>query len=150
METSDRSQGEKSANEVALHDSGAKDHDNSTLGHSCADSGNGVVDEDSTRTDGSHTDSILPSFVPEDSPNNHDTVMPRGAVVAEQNEEVNKDENHRTVYTEEGKTSDVSTGDAEGPSTSRSAEEAHEEVLDKEKLIVLDKDKLIISLEEEV
>jgi hypothetical protein len=142
METSDRSQGAKSANEVALHDSGAKDHDTSTLGHSCADNENSVADEDSTITDMSHMDSILPSCVPDDPSNNHETVVPRGAVVAEKNGEENKVENHQTVYTEEGTTSGVSTKDAEGSSISRSAEEVHEEVLDK--------DKLIISLEEEV
>ena len=150
METSDRSQGAKSANDVALHDSGAKEHGTSTLGHSCADNAHSVVDEDSTITDVSHMDSILPSCVLEDSPNNHEIVVPRGAVVAEQNEEENKVDNHQTVYTEEGTTSGVSTKDAEGSSISRSAEEVDEEVLDEEKLMVLDKDKLIISLEEEV
>ncbi|XP_020394631.1 phospholipase SGR2 isoform X1 [Zea mays] len=118
METSDRSQGAKSANEVALHDSG------------------------STRTDMSHMDSIVPSCVLEDSLNNPETGVPRGAVVAEQNEKENRIENHQTVYTEEGTTSGVSTKDAEASHISRSAEDVHEEVLDKEKMI--------ISLEEEV
>ena len=89
METSDRSRGAKSANKVALHDSGAKEHGTSTLGHSCADNAHSVVDEDSTITDVTHMDSILPSCVLEDSPNNHEIVVPRGAVVAEQNEEEN-------------------------------------------------------------
>ncbi|AQK78168.1 Phospholipase SGR2 [Zea mays] len=142
METSDRSQGAKSANEVALHDSGAKDHDTYTLGHSCTGNENSAVDEGSTRTDMSHMDSIVPSCVLEDSLNNPETGVPRGAVVAEQNEKENRIENHQTVYTEEGTTSGVSTKDAEASHISRSAEDVHEEVLDKEKMI--------ISLEEEV
>lgn len=149
METSDRSQGAKSANKVALHGSGTKDHDTSTLRHSCADNAHGVVNEDSTITDASHMDNILPSCVLEDSPNNHEIVVPRGAVVAEQNEEENEVDNRQMVYTEEGTTSGVSTKDDEGSSISRSAEEAHQEVLE-EKSMVRDKDKLIISLEEEV
>lgn len=149
METSDRSQGAKSPSEVSLLDSGAKRQDTSTVGHSCTDNENSV-DEDSTKTDVSRMDSILPSCVLEDSPNNHETVVPCSAVVAQQNEEDNKVENHQSVYTEEGTTSGVSTKDAEGSSISRSAEEVHEEVLDEEKLTVLDKDKLISSLEEEV
>ncbi|AQK51135.1 Phospholipase SGR2 [Zea mays] len=150
METSDRNQGAKSANEADLHDSGAKDHDTSSLGYSCADNENSVIDEDSTRTDVSCMDSILPSCVLEDSPNNHDTVVPRGAVVADQNGEEKKVENYQSVYAEEGTTSGVITKKAEGSSISRSAKEVHEEVLDKEKLMVLAKDKLILSLEEEV
>ncbi|AQK51147.1 Phospholipase SGR2 [Zea mays] len=142
METSDRNQGAKSANEADLHDSGAKDHDTSSLGYSCADNENSVIDEDSTRTDVSCMDSILPSCVLEDSPNNHDTVVPRGAVVADQNGEEKKVENYQSVYAEEGTTSGVITKKAEGSSISRSAKEVHEEVLDK--------DKLILSLEEEV
>jgi hypothetical protein len=142
METSDRNQGAKSANEVALHDSGAKDHDTYTLGHSCTGNENSAVDEGSTRTDMSHMDSIVPSCVLEDSLNNPETGVPRGAVVAEQKEKENMIENHQTVYTEEGTTSGVSTKDAEASHISRSAEDVHEEVLDKEKMI--------ISLEEEV
>ena len=140
--TSDRSQGAKSANEVAVHDSATKDHDTVTLRHSCADSVNGVVDEDSTRTDASQMDGAPPSCVHENSPSNNDTVVSPGAVDAEQNEEENTVENHQTIHTEEGITSAVSTKDAEGSSMSRSAEEVNEEVLDK--------DKLIFSLEEEV
>ncbi|RCV29405.1 hypothetical protein SETIT_6G010900v2 [Setaria italica] len=139
---SDRSQGAKSANEVAAHDSVTEDHGTSTLRHSCAVSVNGAVDEDSTRTDSSHMDGVLPSCVLENSPDNDDTVVSPGAVDAEQNEEENKVENHQTIYTEEGTTSVVSTKDAEGSSVSRSAEEVHEEILEK--------DKLIVSLEEEV
>ncbi|WVZ95480.1 hypothetical protein U9M48_041240 [Paspalum notatum var. saurae] len=140
--TSDRSQGAKSANEVAEHDSDTKDHNTSTLGHSFADSVNGIVDEDRTQTDTSHVDSALPSCVLENSPNNDDTVASSGTVDADQHEEENKIEKHNTVYTEEGTISTVSTTDAEGSSISKSAEEVHEEVLDK--------DKLIYSLEEEV
>ncbi|CAL5009042.1 unnamed protein product [Urochloa decumbens] len=137
---SDRSQGAKSTNEVAGHDSATEDQDTSTLRHSCADSVNGVIDEDSTRTDTSHMDGILPPCVLENSPNNNDTVVSSVAVDAQQNGEENKVENYQT--TEEGATSAVSTKDAEGSSISRSVEEVHEEVLDK--------DKLIVSLEEEV
>ena len=140
--TSDRSQGAKSANEVAVHDSATKDHDIATLRHSCADSVNGVVDEDNTRTDASHMDGAPPSCVIENSPNNDDTVVSPGAVDTEQNEEENTIENHQTIHAEEGTTSAVSSKDAEGSSMSRSAEEVNEEVLDK--------DKLIFSLEEEV
>ncbi|PVH36158.1 hypothetical protein PAHAL_6G009500 [Panicum hallii] len=140
--TSDRSQGAKSANEVAVHDAATKDHDTAALRHSCADTVNGVVDEDSTRTDASHMDGAPPSCVRENSPNNDDTVVSPGAVDAEQNEEENTVENHQTIHSEEGTTSAVSTKDAEGSGISRSAEEVHEEVLDK--------DKLIFSLEEEV
>lgn len=139
--TSDRSQGENSANEVYGHDSDTEGHDTSTLRHSCADSGNGVVDEGSTRIDASHMDGVLPSCVLENSENNDDTVVSAGTVDAEQNEE-NKVENHQTIYTEEGTTAAVSTKHAEGSSISKSAEEVHEEVLDK--------DKLIVSLEEQV
>lgn len=132
--TSDRSPGEKSANEVATHDSATED---TSTRHSCADSVNGAVDEDSTRNDASHMDGVLPSCVPENSPDNDDTVVSPGAVDAEKNDEENKVENHQ-----EGTTSAVSTKDAEGSSVSTSAEEVHEEVLNK--------DKLIVSLEEEV
>ncbi|KAJ1266880.1 hypothetical protein BS78_07G013700 [Paspalum vaginatum] len=140
--TSDRSHGAKSANEVAVHDSGTNDHDISTLGHSFADSVNGIVDEDRTQTDTSHVDSVLPSCVLENSPVNDDAVASSGTIDADQHEEANKVENHDTVYTEEGTISTVSTTDAEESSISKSAEEVHEEVLDK--------DKLIYSLEEEV
>ncbi|CAO2190103.1 unnamed protein product, partial [Urochloa humidicola] len=138
---SDRSQGAKSDNEVVVHDSATEDHDTSILRHSCADSVNGVVDEDSTRTDTSHMDGALPSCVLENLPNNDDTVVSSVAGDAEQNDDENKVENYQTIYTEEGTTSVVSTNDAGGSSISRSAEEVHE---------VLDKDKLIVSLEEEV
>ncbi|CAO2164686.1 unnamed protein product [Urochloa humidicola] len=133
---SDRSQGAKD-NEVVVHDSATEDQDTSTLRHSCADSVNGVIDEDSSRTDTSHMDGALPSCVLENSPTNNDTVVSPVADDAEQNDDENKVEN----YTEEGTTSVVSTNDAGGSSISRSAEEVHE---------VLDKDKLIDSLEEEV
>nr|CAB3479711.1 unnamed protein product [Digitaria exilis] len=139
--TSDRSQGEKSANEVNGHDSDTEGHDTTILRHSCADNVNGGVDESSTRTDASHMDGVLPSCVLENSQNSDDTVVSAGTVDAEQNEE-NTVENHQAIYTEEGTTAAVSTKHDEGSSISRSAEEVHEEVLDK--------DKLIVSLEEEV
>ncbi|KAF8712652.1 hypothetical protein HU200_028409 [Digitaria exilis] len=139
--TSDRSQGEKSANEVNGHDSDTEGHDTTILRHSCADNVNGGVDESSTRTDASHMDGVLPSCVLENSQNSDDTVVSAGTVDAEQNEE-NTVENHQAIYTEEGTTAAVSTKHDEGSSISRSAEEVHEEVLDK--------DKLIDSLEEEV
>ncbi|XP_062192123.1 phospholipase SGR2-like [Phragmites australis] len=141
--TSEEGQIVKSPNTAVVHESGAKEHNiSSTIGCSCADNVNGVVDEDRTKTDPSRTDSIHPPCVLENTPDNDGALASPIAVDEEQNEVKNKIENHQMTYTEEGATSAVSTEDADGSSISRSAEEIHEEVLDK--------DKLISSLEEEV
>uniref|UniRef100_A0A0A9EMF7 DDHD domain-containing protein n=1 Tax=Arundo donax TaxID=35708 RepID=A0A0A9EMF7_ARUDO len=141
--TSDKGQTVKSLTVAVVHESGTKEHDTSSIvGPSCADNVNGVVDEDNTKTDPSHTDNIHPPCVLENTPESDGVLASPIAVDVEQNEDENLVENHQMEYTEEGATSAVSTEDANGSSIPRSAEEVHEEVLDK--------DKLISSLEEEV
>ncbi|XP_062196295.1 phospholipase SGR2-like [Phragmites australis] len=127
--TPNESQIVKSPNVASVHVSGAKEHDtSSTVQRSCADNVNGVVDENSTKTDPSHTDNNHLSCVLENTPENDAALASPIAVDEEQSEEVS--------------TSAVSTEDADGSSISKSAEKVHDEVLDK--------DKLIYSLEEEV
>ncbi|KAL6856925.1 hypothetical protein ACP4OV_018307 [Aristida adscensionis] len=139
--TSDEEQIIKSPNPVAVHDSGSKEHDNSsTVGSSCADNINGVVDEDSKKTDPSHTDNIQPACMLENTPKNDDT-LGSPVEVSGKHEVENKAENHQTSCAEEGPASALSSEDVDG-SSSRSAEEVHEEVTDK--------DGLISSLEAEV
>lgn len=136
-------EGHQAPNTFTVHNSGVKEHDtSSTSGRSCADNVNGV-DEDGTRNDHSLTDNIIPSCVPESVPNNDDTLAPPISVDGLQTEVENQNqaENHQMAYTEEGATSGVCTKDAD-QWISRSAEEQHE--------AVLDKDKSISSLEEEV
>ncbi|XP_040382779.1 phospholipase SGR2 isoform X2 [Oryza brachyantha] len=98
--------------------------------------------EGSTRTDPSCTeDTTRPTYVLEDSSKVDTNALPI-AVDGERIEVVNQVDNHKMVCSEEGDTSSVRAKDADSCSISRSSEDVHEDVLDK--------DTLISSLKEEV
>jgi hypothetical protein len=132
----------KSPSTTVVHDSSTEEHNTPTIGSFCADNENSVVDDGNNRTDPSHTDDILVSGVLENMSKDDETPASPIAADDEQKEVQNKAESHQITYTDKWATSAVSTRDDDAFSISRSSEEVHQEVLDK--------DKLISSLEEEV
>jgi hypothetical protein len=131
----------KSPNTPDVHDSSTKKHNAATLGHSCADNINGIADE-GNRTDPSHTDDIHASCMLENEPKDDNTPASPIAVDQEQKEVESKAESHQITYPEEEAAPDVRTKDIDVSSISRSVEEVHK--------LVIDKDNLIASLEQEV
>lgn len=131
----------KSPNTPDVHDLSTKEHNAATLGHSCTDNINGIADEGNI-TDPSHTDDIHASCMLENEPKDDNTSASPIAVDQEQKEVESKAESYQITYPEEEAVPDVRTKDIDVSNISRSVEEVHEQVLDK--------DNLIASLEQEV
>uniref|UniRef100_A0A0D9WAQ1 DDHD domain-containing protein n=1 Tax=Leersia perrieri TaxID=77586 RepID=A0A0D9WAQ1_9ORYZ len=130
--SSDEVQKAKLPDTVTTNYSGIKEQDtSSTSGRSCADNVNDVVDKGSTRTDASCTEeTAAPTCVVEISPEVATNAQP-AVVDGEQIEIENQVLSHELACSEEGATSSVRAKD-----TDSSAEEVHEDVLDKDTLIL--------------